>query len=68
MRMPSIDFSQEDFDFLAAQADAEGISIEEYLSNMTERQRLIVKYQGASPAEPVAPKSNLEPPHRKWGM
>ena len=66
--MPSIDFSQEDVDFLAAQADLEGISIEEYLSNMTDRQRLIVKYQGVSSTEPASPKSNLEPPHRKWGM
>ena len=66
--MPSIPISQDDFDFLSHQAEAEGISIEEYLSNMVDRERVIVKYRDKPSTAPEAPKSNMEPPHRKWGM
>ena len=66
--MPAIEFSQEDFEFLASQAEAEGISIEEFLSNMIDKQRVIAKYRDQPDSTAVAPKSNLEPPHRKWGM
>jgi hypothetical protein len=66
--MPSIDFNQEDFEFLAEQAKMNGVSLEEYLSQMVDRQRVIVKYPTKSLPVDAAPKSNLEPPHRKWGM
>jgi hypothetical protein len=66
--MPSIDFSQEDFEFLSLQAEKEGVPIEEYLSSMVDRQRVIVKYPTSTASTDSAPKSNLEPPHRKWGM
>ena len=66
--MPTIKFNQEDYDFLTEQADKEALTIEEYVGQMVDRQRLIVKYQSSSSKEPDAPKSNLEPPHRKWGM
>jgi hypothetical protein len=66
--MPSIEFSLEDFDFLKQQAEKDGISIEEYVSMMVDRQRVIVKYPLKSTTEQPQPKSNLEPPHRKWGM
>lgn len=66
--MPSIDFNAEDFEFLKGEAEKEGISLEEYVGNIVDRQRLIAKYaSGEKPLE-VAPKSNMEPPHRKWGM
>lgn len=67
--MPSINFSDEDFEFLRAQAEAAGITIEEYVGFMVDRQRLIVKYQDSQPANPTDVKApNLEAPHRKWGM
>ena len=66
--MPSIEFSPDDFEFLNAQATKEGITVEEYLSNMVDRQRVIVKYPADSSKTDTKPSSNLEPPHRKWGM
>ena len=66
--MPNIKFNESDFAFLTAQAKHEGISIEEYVSLMIDRQRIIVKHQGTSTQETSAAKPNLEPPHRKWGM
>jgi hypothetical protein len=66
--MPSINFNDEDYDFLAAQAEKDGISLEEYLSNMVDRQRVIVKYPAKSAPIDTKPTSNMEPPHRKWGM
>ncbi len=66
--MPTIEFSQDDFDFLVEQAALEEISVEDYVSLMVGRQRVIVKYHSTSPlSEPVS-HSILEPPHRKWGM
>ncbi|MEI8281029.1 MAG: hypothetical protein WCG75_01360 [Armatimonadota bacterium] len=66
--MPSIEFSQEDFEFLKEQSDKDGVSIEEYVSMMVDRQRVIVKYPPKATSDDQQPKSNLEPPHRKWGM
>ena len=67
--MPSIEFSDDDYEFLKAQAEKEGVSIEEYVGFMVDRQRLIVKYPpGSGSAPKEAPKSTMEPPHRKWGM
>jgi hypothetical protein len=66
--MPTINFNQNDFDFLVEQAALEEISVEDYVSLMVGRQRVIVKYPSKStPADPK-PSSTLEPPHRKWGM
>ena len=66
--MPSIEFNQEDFDFLAEQAKKDGVSVEEYVSMMVDRQRVIVKYPPKQTTDSTKPASNLEPPHRKWGM
>ena len=66
--MPSIEFSQEDFEFLKLHAEKDGVSIEEYVSMMVDRQRVIVKYPPKPIIETAKPVSNLEPPHRKWGM
>jgi hypothetical protein len=66
--MPSIEFSKDDFDFLSTQATEEGITVGEYLANMTDRQRVLVKYKDQPDSAAVTPRSNLEPPHRKWGM
>ena len=66
--MPSIEFSQEDFEFLKEQSNKDGVSIEEYVSMMVDRQRVIAKYPSKPTVLDPNPISNLEPPHRKWGM
>lgn len=66
--MPSINFSEEDFEFLRAQAEAEVVTVEEYVSFMVDRQRVIVKYQDKPSPTDAKPAPNLEAPHRKWGM
>ncbi len=65
--MPSIDIADEDYDFLSQQVELEDLSVEEYVSQMVDRQRVIVKYKdGAPPSSAKNP--NFEAPHRKWGM
>ncbi len=66
--MHKIELNQDDFAFLKAQADKEDISVDEFVSLMIDRQRIIVKHQGTSSELTTGAKSNLEPPHRKWGM
>ena len=66
--MPTINFNQNDFDFLVEQAALEEISVEDYVSLVVGRQRVIVKYPAKPTADVAKPHSNLEPPHRKWGM
>jgi hypothetical protein len=71
--VPSIEFSDDDYNFLKAQAELEEVSLGEYVSHMVDRQRLIVKYQSNPADSKVAgsdrPTSgNVEAPHRKWGM
>jgi hypothetical protein len=66
--MPSIELSQDDFDFITEQAALEETSVEDYVSQMVGRQRVIVKYPTKQSPVDVFSSSTLEPPHRKWGM
>lgn len=64
-----VSLSPEDFEFLRSEADRAEITLEEYVSQMVDRQRLIVKYQDQPKTERKDPKPHhVEPPHRKWGM
>lgn len=66
---PSVNLSLADFEFLQSEAAKAEISLEEYVSQLVDRQRLIVKYQDQPKSERKDPKPhNLEAPHRKWGM
>lgn len=63
--MKSISVTEEDFEFLAARAGALGCSLEELVEQMVLRERVIAK---APKVNLDAPRTNIEPPHRKWGM
>ncbi|MBS1700748.1 MAG: hypothetical protein JST12_03740 [Armatimonadetes bacterium] len=66
--MPSIELIEEDFRFLLEQSQKENMSIEAYLSDMIDRQRIRVKYPDAPKIDSPNNRLDLDRPHRKWGM
>lgn len=63
--MKSVSVSVEDFEFLTARATEQDCSVEDLVEQMILRERVLAK---APRVNFEAPKPNLEPPHRKWGM
>jgi hypothetical protein len=66
--MPQIQVDDDTFAFLEAQAVNEGQTASEYLSYLVEREKLRLKYPPQPIIETKSRRSDIEPPHRKWGM
>lgn len=65
----TIQLTAEDYQFLSDQATRDGVSVDEYLSFVIDRERLIAKKRETPQTVAVTkPRTDIEPPHRKWGM
>jgi hypothetical protein len=65
----TIQLTAEDYQFLSDQATRDGVSVDEYLSFVIDRERLIAKKRENPQTVPITkPRTDVEPPHRKWGM
>ncbi|MCX6342637.1 MAG: hypothetical protein NTU72_09670 [Fimbriimonadales bacterium] len=65
----TIQLTAEDYQFLSEQATMDGVSVDEYLSFVIDRERLIAKKRENPQTVAITkPRTDIEPPHRKWGM
>jgi hypothetical protein len=65
----TIQLTAEDYLFLSDQAPRDGVSVDEYLSFVIDRERLIAKKRENPQTVAITkPRTDIEPPHRKWGM